>query len=406
MINKYINEHIDQSVNVEPNFNKIDHSINYEQFNNTKRFSKKNILRFISILCPTCIMIIGTILLINNLGTTPPEPTPILPTEPSGIVNEFDASNEPTIALPFFYKITTDKCEYSIGEEVKITLELGLSWFQRNCFEEGDLNIKISDDESYEVIGQSEYVIEDFITMIEGNKESKYYATNDNRYPIKLVFTIKPIKEHSNLSVIYFSLKFNYSDKEIFSGMDIDNIFKDWWFDFNEEYIFNIKGMYFVNVDGNVKLSLSQLELINASVNMEYENGQIEKSDYVNELFSSLLLGNIIIDYSWNASQGLYDIKYYSNSIRLHITIDNQDNEFVKNVLALLEKKSNKEAAKLILNYVDTQIILSADLYEEELHSIENTKVISLTSFYVLRYVSKEFSDFKDYWFNYNYTLN
>ena len=24
---------------------------------------------------------------------------------------EFDASNEPTIALPFFYKITTDKCE-------------------------------------------------------------------------------------------------------------------------------------------------------------------------------------------------------------------------------------------------------------------------------------------------------
>ena len=48
-------------------------------------------------------------------------------------------------------------------------------------------------------------------------------------------------------------------------------------FDFDEEYIFNIKGMYFVNVDGNMKLSLSQVELINESVNKEYENGKIGK---------------------------------------------------------------------------------------------------------------------------------
>ena len=414
MAKKYIETYIDKTVEVAPKFEKIHHMIDYEQFNN-KRNNKINIVKFLSMLCTACAMIIISFLLIPNLQTPPLGPTSELPTEPegtselptehAGIVNEYDSSNEPTMASPFFYKITTDKSEYLIDEEVKITLELGLDWFQRYAFEEGDLDIKISNSNSYEVIGQSEYVIEDFITMNEGNKESEYFSTNDNNYPIKLIFTIKSIKENSNLSVIYFLFKFNYTDEEMWLS-EQNNILGDWWFDFDEEYIFNIKGMYFVNVDGNMKLSLSEVELINESLNIEYENGKIGKSDYVDELFSSLLLGNIIIDYSWNVSQGLYDIRYYSNSIRLHITIDNQDNEFVKNVLPLLEKEDNKEAAKLILNYVNNQKILSADLYEVELHNIEKTKVISLTSFYVLNYVSKGFSDFEDYWFNYNYILN
>ena len=414
MIKKYIKNNIDQSVNVEPNFDKIDNLINYEQFNN-KRNNKINIVKCLSVLCTACAMIIISFLLIPNLQTPPPGPTaelpaepeetPELPIEPAGIVNEYDSSNEPTMASPFFYKITTDKSEYLIDEEVKITLELGLAWFQRYAFEEGDLNIKISNSNSYEVIDQSEYVIENFIAMNEGNKESEYFSTNDNNYPIKLTFTIKSIKENSNLSMICFLFKFNYTDKETWLS-ERGNILGDWWFDFDEEYIFNIKGMYFVNVDGNMKLSLSQVELINESVNKEYENGKIGKSDYVDELFSSLLMGNIFIDYSWNASQGLYDIRYYSNSIRLNITIDKQDNEFVKNVLPLLENEDNKEAAKLILNYVNTQKILSADLYEVELHNIKKTKVISLTSFYVLNYVSKDFSDFEDYWFNYKYILD
>ena len=171
--------------------------------------------------------------------------------------------------------------------------------------------------------------------------------------------------------------------------------------DKDQEYIYYACGESNDKVD-----NMPQVELINESVNKEYENGKIGKSDYVDELFSSLLMGNIFIDYSWNASQGLYDIRYYSNSIRLNITIDKQDNEFVKNVLPLLENEDNKEAAKLILNYVNTQKILSADLYEVELHNIKKTKVISLTSFYVLNYVSKDFSDFEDYWFNYKYILD
>ena len=151
MINKYINEHIDQSVNVEPNFNKIDHSINYEQFNNIKRFSKKNILRFISILCPTCIMIIGTILLINNLIIN------------KKIVNEYISYNEPTIPVPFSYKISTRKSSFSYDETIEIDFELGLDSFLSRMFQPSDMTIQIEDNDFYEIINQQEYVFKNAI---------------------------------------------------------------------------------------------------------------------------------------------------------------------------------------------------------------------------------------------------
>lgn len=397
MINKYINEHIDQSVNVEPNFNKIDHSINYEQFNNIKRFSKNNILRFISILCPTCIMIIGTVLLINNLIIN------------KKIVNEYISSNQPTIPVPFSYKISTKKSSFSYDETIEIDFELGLDSFLSRMFQPSDMTIKIEDNDFYEIINQQEYVFEN--TIIENKDEetvyykpfiSDYFSTNDNKYPIKLKYFIKPTKDSFRLSSIDFSIKVKFSEdfkNEIQTQIGYNyNYLGSWWFDFDEDYKFNIRAMYFINENKLMKLSLNYKKILEVYLNEPYEKEEIDKDIYMDRLINSLVLGNVAVQYYQDGT-----LCYISENIKFKISMENN---FYEKIINLMNERKNKEVAINVLNYLNDNIDIPSQLYELELNNInKNTVIIDYYPLPSNISFNIPFNDYKNYIFDYEYSV-
>lgn len=401
MAKKYIESYIDKTVEVAPKFEKINHMIDYEQFNK-KKLNPFNInIKFVSVSCMFFIVLILSVLIINkfddqnlpNDNPDLPNDNPDLPTLPvSGIINE----SNPDLGLTSIgYKITTSETSCLYDQEFKIFVELSTSAEAIVEIGDGDLFIRISDSEYYEIIGDKEIVVKNF-------NSKEYRKTDDNPYPIRVEFTIKPIKPSFIVDDICISMKYTLINNKEFYEMYFSYPFEQCWFNFNNEYFFNIRAMLFVNDAEGMKLSTNYFDMIENTLNKEYENGIIDKETYMSRYTASTLIYGICV---WVNDD---HVGYWSLDLKVYITFKNKDDEtklLINKLIYEYDAERNlKEAANLILEIAYKFGDITQEVYEREMLSIEENSV--LTGRYTADHLIP-FDDYEDYIHNdYEYIIN
>ena len=321
-----------------------------------------------------------------------------------GITNISDSKNwgdMPALGQPvIFHKISTKKSIFSYDEEVEINVELALNYFDMYHIENGDLHVKIKESEYYEIVGKSEYVIEDF-------KSEKYCARNDKKYTINFTFIIKPIKQSFKVSTIEFLFKYNYN-VSLFNAWenDICNGHSEYRFDFGKEYFFIIKGMYFYNDSENMKLSLSNDDLKSDTLVKDFNNGIIDKQTFYRGMIDSSLLDDIYLIIKDNR------INYFSKNLKFQIVFLDQNHEVFKafsNVeleyySILLKEKEELEMVKMLLELLNENSKISSEKIDNEIIDIYE-EIVSIGNRTYMFDSLKEYNDYADYIFDYVLTV-
>ena len=384
MAKKHIESYVNEVVDVEPDFQKITYRIDYVQFE--KKNNKIRIFKLASILSTVSIVLVLTFLIIiinldiNNSQTQQ---------STSGGISLISPTDQ---ASPIYYRISTDFLEYEYNQEVKIKIEVGVTFESYYEISQCDLYIKIKESEYYDIVGKSEYVIEDY------NSPEYLSMTEDTQYFSELTFIIKPVKESYSINTVGFSLKFEFADicyEEKYSRYN--NSDADWWVDFSDEYFLNLRGIYFINGSGIMKLSTNLFELLNNTLMKEYNDGLIDKSTYMDKYLCSLIRNRIGV-HEW-----LGVVEYYSENLVFYLRFKNQDAELNLLIRKLIEENKMKDAAELILNTAYEFGDIPQKIYEIELANIQKLQVgpgWRVTPDLI------PFRDYEEFVYDYEYIIN
>ena len=298
------------------------------------------------------------------------------------------------------HKITTDKSIFAYDEELIINVELAASESTSRYIIEGDLNFRIKESEYYEVIGKSEYVIEEF-------SYENYRSRKDNLYPLKFKFIIKPTKQSFKVSTIEFLVKCNYHDDMLdFWGRQHYSSHSEYRFNFNREYFFAIKGMYFYNDFKNMKLSLNNDDLERDTLVKDYNNGIIDKKTFYRGMMDSFLLDDIKLIIKDNR------INYFSKNLKFQIVFSDQKHELFKAFSNIelqyysirLNEKEELEMVEILLELLKENTKISSDKIGNEIINIYEEYVLIGKQTYMFDSL-KEYDDYADYIFDYLFVV-
>ena len=226
--------------------------------------------------------------------------------KPVLVVPRGGGGGEPAMAPIMSYQISTEKGIYNIGEEFEITLSLNLN--DSNLLD-GPFHVKLAKSPYYEIVGDDEYVIEDFcISDYRGKKDSivdfkfKVRAIASSELPRPFEFKIKCNAKHEELE--YY--RTNYIDVE-------------GYYDSSEEYFITICDLRFIMNSGNILLSQKPFDLFFASINNKYASCEISKDEYIRKCTEYLYFGSAAIKrYDSNR------YSYYSKNIRAFFTLSDE----------------------------------------------------------------------------------
>ena len=183
------------------------------------------------------------------------------------------------IDAPIGYDIELDSGMYEYGEEINITLNLYFGYPYYVFFNDGDLHVKIADSEYYEIVGNDEYIEEDFNS--EKAKDIK---------KISFKFTIKATEACKTEESVEFKIKANF-DEAYWRGMTTVKVDSPtgWIYDSSEEYSFSIYSLGFKTDSLGIILGEKSKVIFYDSINREYLSGILSKDDYVYKVYEYYL---------------------------------------------------------------------------------------------------------------------
>lgn len=387
MIKKYIMSRINNCVNIEPQFDKIKNLIDYEQFrtnhNKISIFCNAK-LKFVSLILVASFMLV-LVFFINYNSTKPVDPN-------SGVVVQTPSETDPVL----IYSISTNKDTYLYGEEFEINVLMCQNPDKSWCVAEGDLRIKIMENECYEVIGDKEYIISNF-------NSSSYHGTKEEPYPIHVTFKIKPLKENFTIGLIEFGIKFSYNEKIediIKENFEIEPNSNQWWYDFEQEYFLIISGLFHINDAMGIVLSNNEIDLLYKSLNREFNNNYIDKKEYMNKLVDYLLIDEICIRREIKDSA----VYYFSRNTKFKVQFDNENDDIYIKLSNLLQENQNIDAAKMLVDLALDNELISQELYNIEIHNIIDSTIWRKFKYSHVPYLNNQyiiFNDYKDYLFDF-----
>ena len=285
--------------------------------------------------------------------------------KPVLVVPRGGGGGEPAMAPIMSYQISTEKGIYNIGEEFEITLSLNLN--DSNLLD-GPFHVKLAKSPYYEIVGDDEYVIEDFCASdYRGKKDSivdfkfKVRAIAPSDLPHSFEFKIK-----CNANQQHFEYYTVYKDKRL--GIP-------YYSDFSEDYFITILAMSFRTSEKDIIIGENSNKFFFDSMNRQYISSNLSKEDYVKRYYERATLDMpSIICFDSEDKYNRDCISYVSKNIRARL--------YLTNSFDLLSKKyeknnatSDKEIALEVIEILFSNNILTKSQYESEKAYISSSAV-------------------------------
>lgn len=269
------------------------------------------------------------------------------------------------------YEININKKDGSFNQQIKIEVDINFDSLANVYFDDGPLYIKLEESSNYEIIGDKEFIIDDF------TKEK--YILNEKDNPIKIEFTVKPLIINYNVEHLNIEIKFQ-TDKEKLKKGYLRGYNKNAWVDLSKEYFYTIQdiiyvinnsGIHFSGPSSLVSLPDAEWKLFYECLNNEYENKIISEYCYMNYVIEFSTFDKVYIDIS-----ELNEIRYISKNIRAMFSLSDE-------YYYLIEKKDANDfefIANDLMKILYEEGQLSLESYNNELQYIFENKITSTMS--------------------------
>lgn len=275
-----------------------------------------------------------------------------------------DWGSVPAVDPPIGYDIELDSGMYNYNEEINITLNLYFGYPYYIYFSEGDLHVKISESEYYEIVGKDEYIVENF--SAERAKEAE---------KLSYKFTIKATEACKGIESVEFKIKANID--AFWSGTN--GAIGDpagWYCDKSWDYCFTIFSLGFKSDSQGIILNEYKERLFYDSINREYLSGVLSKDDYIYKFYEYYLDDSVILSVNYvddNANKPYF--KYLSKNIRAEFYLTTSCEYF----MSLYNDEENPieskyELKKRLIKILFDEGYISSEEYECEINYIEERR--------------------------------
>ena len=283
-----------------------------------------------------------------------------------------------TYLYPVQVQINIDSGSYDYNDEIEITVLIDQFFDHNQYYLGGELRVKIAESEYYEIVGQDEYIVDNFSTdIVNGNCAFK--------------FIIKVTKPCNLLQKIVFNIKIPITDS-YYAGTEGLRTGPEWSCSKNEEYNFSVYSLGFMADSKGVILGKWYYDrrLFFDSVNREYLSGELSKDNYIDRIYEFYYNDSFRVDIHYvNDSANKPYFEYSSKNIRAELYItSNRDY-----LISLAEEQDNREEsrtklAKLLLKTLYDGRLISEDEYENEIKYIETRDPQIIGSTFLLDYMA------------------
>jgi hypothetical protein len=317
-----------------------------------------------------------------------------------------------SIPLPFMaFEFSLSAVECAFGETFTVTLSIRPTGSEvRN----GPLTVTIGESEYFEIIGESQYIVEDYAPRTEGSP----YDYGGEKYVQAFTFTVKPIAEAPYIDSLNFYVDFSLSEVSEWFEKDQRPYSKD-----TDGHTACYRVLFMTDSQGVMlapnaydarDLSLvyhdkvAAYDLFNKVMDRRYANGEVTLYEYVAMYRLRSVSGAVNIDAVFEDG-ALKRINYTSYCFTAQIEISEEfllsdDYLVLIDLLRRNDTESQVACAKMVIDMVRDATELSDERYEAALAVLENKKITKkvLSTKYsfieeklAIQNISKYFYEFK-----------
>ncbi len=285
--------------------------------------------------------------------------------------------------LPFMaFEFSLSAVECAFGETFTVTLSIRPTGSEvRN----GPLTVTIGESEYFEIIGENQYIVEDYAPRTEGSP----YDYGGEKYVQAFTFTLKPIAEAPYIDSLNFYVDFSLSEVSEWFEKDQRPYSKD-----TDGHTACYRVLFMTDSQGVMlapnaydarDLSLvyhdkvAAYDLFNKVMDRRYANGEVTLYEYVAMYRLRSVSGAVNIDAVFEEG-ALKRINYTSYKLSAQIEISEEflmSDEYLKffDLFRRNDTESQVACAKMVIDMVRDATELSDERYEAALAVLENKKI-------------------------------
>ena len=278
------------------------------------------------------------------------------------------------IGPPFFsYKIFVEKNKHNYEELIDIYVNEVQAQHIIHAINDGPFYIKLEESPYYEIVGQKEYLMENFET--------------DDVLDFK--FTIKATYPCDFPEWFVFKIKCDYNEEEVEKLVSEGSLYvRDC--NFEDEYFCTIKDLAFINDSNGMIIGEFDDTIFYESLNRQYANGTISsKFEYMNKLYQFISNDKPFVNVEKNNT-----VIYESKNLKACLILG-QEYDYLYDMYGQKEDNLN-DIAKTAMGILYKNSIISFSVYESEIRYIEERGTTRRSVEFMYEQIA--FDDFK--WVN------